>query len=261
MHQSFSDAVKLTVSKLTDEKAIERSRIHPLAIMNAMLIYKNGCGVKGNLSWSPSGKIVDALEDAFYKSFKAVEPTGKNIMLALDVSGSMTSRLNMSMLSCRVASAVLAMVTMRTEQHTGIIGFTGECKNRYHTGRQGRMGPCVVSELPVSPRQRTDDVVSAISGLSFGSTDCALPMMYCIDRNIDVDAIVIYTDNDTWAGDIHPWQTLDKLEQKLGHKVKLIVVGMTSTRFSIAKPDYANMLDVVGFDTHTPSAISEFIKG
>lgn len=261
MHKSFSDTVKLTVSKLTDTEAIERSRIHPLAIMNAMLIYQNGCGFKGNLSWNSSSKIIEALEDAFYKSFKAVEPTGKNIMLALDVSGSMIARLNMSMLSCRVASAVLAMVTMRTEQNTGIIGFTGECRNMYHNGRRGRMGPCVVSELPVSPSQRMDDVVRSISNLSFGSTDCALPMLYCMDRNIDVDAIVIYTDNDTWVGDIHPWQALDKYEQKVGHKVKLIVVGMTATRFSIAKPDYVNMLDVVGMDTNTPSAISEFIKG
>lgn len=260
MHESFSDTVKFTVEKLTDEEAIKRSRIHPISIMNALLIYKNGSGFRGSLQWTPNGKIIDALEDCFYKSFEFVEPTNKNIMLALDVSGSMTTRLNMSMMSCRVASAVLAMVTMRCEQNTGIIGFTGDGRNAFEGIERHWFGSNVVSELSISPRQRIDDVVRYISDLSFGPTDCALPMIYCNDRNIDVDAIVIYTDNETWCGRIHPWQALDNYEQKVGHKVKLIVVGMTATRFSIARPDYTNMLDVVGFDTQTPSIISEFIR-
>ena len=96
--------------------------------------------------------------------------------------------------------------------------------------------------------------------MPFGSTDCALPMLYCQNNNIDVDAIVIYTDNETWVGDVHPWQALDSLEQKLGHQVKSVVVGMTATGFTIARPKYGNMLDVVGFDTITPNVISEFIK-
>ena len=36
-----------------------------------------------------SGEIVDALDAAFYTSFANVEPTGKRLLLALDVSGSM----------------------------------------------------------------------------------------------------------------------------------------------------------------------------
>jgi 60 kDa SS-A/Ro ribonucleoprotein len=261
MHKPMSDSLRETCEKLTDEGMVRRSKIHPIQVMNALLIYRNGCGFKGSLNWEVSGKVVDALEHCFYTSFDNVTPTGKNIMLALDVSGSMTDRLNNSFMSCRVASAVLAMVTMKSEENTDIVGFTSQGKktvqfsgNSYWGGSNG------ISQLSISPRQRLDDVVANVSNLPFGMTDCALPMQYCEKLDIDVDAIVIYTDNETYAGNMHPWQALDRLEQKLGHQVKCVVVGMTSTGFSIARPEYSNMLDVVGFDTNTPAAISEFIR-
>ena len=42
---------------------------------------------------------------------------------------------------------------------------------------------------------------------------------------------------------------------------RLIVVGMGSNGFTIANPDDAGMLDVVGFDTTTPELISGFAAG
>ena len=41
-------------------------------------------------SGTPVREVVDALDAAFYASFGNVEPTGKRLLLALDVSGSMT---------------------------------------------------------------------------------------------------------------------------------------------------------------------------
>ena len=42
---------------------------------------------------------------------------------------------------------------------------------------------------------------------------------------------------------------------------KLVVVGMVSNGFSIADPNDAGMLDVVGFDTGTPAVIADFAAG
>ena len=56
-------------------------------------------------------------------------------------------------------------------------------------------------------------------------------------------------------------QALEQYRQKFGIPAKLIVVGMTSNGFSIADPNDAGMLDVVGFDTATPNIISEFAVG
>jgi 60 kDa SS-A/Ro ribonucleoprotein len=46
--------------------------------------------------------------------------------------------------------------------------------------------------------------------------------------------------------------------QKMGIAAKLVVVGMVSNGFSIADPNDAGMLDMVGFDTAAPNIISNF---
>jgi 60 kDa SS-A/Ro ribonucleoprotein len=43
--------------------------------------------VRGQRSWTPVAQIVDALDAAFYTAFDNVEPTGKRLLLALDVFG------------------------------------------------------------------------------------------------------------------------------------------------------------------------------
>jgi hypothetical protein len=43
-----------------------------------------------------------------------------------------------------------------------------------------------------------------------------------------------------------------------GIRAKLVVVGMALNGFTIADPDDAGMLDVVGFDTVTPNLIADF---
>ena len=48
--------------------------------------------------------------------------------------------------------------------------------------------------------------------------------------------------------------------QKMGVPAKLVVVGMTSTGFSIADPDDGGMLDVVGFDAAAPAATADFLR-
>ena len=71
------------------------------------------------------------------------------------------------------------------------------------------------------------------------------------------DKFCVYTDNETWAGRIHPTQALKQYRDQYG-KGKLIVVGTSATNFSIADPKDAGMLDVVGFDSATPQLISQF---
>jgi 60 kDa SS-A/Ro ribonucleoprotein len=49
--------------------------------------------------------------------------------------------------------------------------------------------------------------------------------------------------------------------EQMGIPAKLIVCGMTSTGFTIADPNDAGMLDVVGFDSNVPALISDFVGG
>jgi 60 kDa SS-A/Ro ribonucleoprotein len=44
----------------------------------------------------------------------------------------------------------------------------------------------------------------------------------------------------------------------MGIGAKLVVIAMTSNGFTIADPNDAGMLDVVGFDPTTPAVIADF---
>lgn len=240
-----SDANRIVIDRLSDAQYLKKSRVHPISVMLALDTYNKGVGFKGGHTWKPVPQIIDALDDAFYLSFGNVEPTGKRTMLALDVSGSMGwSVIAKTRLSARVASAAMAMATAKSETEYVFVGFCGDL--RY---------------LPISKKQRLDDVCRTVDDLPFGRTDCALPMTSALKDNLSIDTFVVYTDNETWAGGIHPSQALEMYRQKTGIDAKLVVVGMTSTGFSIADPKDHGMMDVVGFDASAPQVIGEFARG
>ncbi len=254
----LSDASKIVMEKLDNEEAIKKARVHPIQILSALRTYGQGHGFRSDAVWTPVQQIVDALDGAFYLAFKNVEPTGKKIMLSLDVSGSMGGGeiAGVPGLTPRDASGALAMVTAKVEKQVYVNAFTSGNHRTMHFGYGA-----AITDLPISGKKRLDDVIHTISNLSFGGTDCALPMLHAIEKNLEVDAFVIYTDSETWAGDIHPTQALAQYRKKSGIPAKLIVVGLTATEFTIADPNDAGMMDVVGFSSDCPALMSDFIKG
>lgn len=254
----LSEASKYVVNRLGDAEAFRKARVHPMAVLMALRTYEQGRGLKGSLTWDVDRNIVSALDSGFYKAFKAVEPTGLNWLLALDVSGSMGSPIMGSPLSAREGAAAMSLVTMNVEPWTHTIGFTsggGEFVSP-HGGRAYWGGG--VSPLKLTKGMKLRSAVDYTARLSFGGTDCSLPMLYATAKKLPVDVFVVYTDSETWAGNVHPVQALREYRQKMGRDAKLIVVGMVSNGFSIADPDDGGMLDVVGFDTAAPNVMAAF---
>lgn len=239
----MSKAVALVIKKLSDKEYIKKSKLHPLAILIALKQYACGHGDKGKLSWEPVSQIVDALNNAFYLAFENIEPTGKRIMLALDVSGSMSAPFGGTNVSCCEGASAMALVTAKSESNYMI--------TRFNYG---------IETIPISPRQRLDDVLKYTKSINGEGTDCALPMLYAVENKIEIDAFVVYTDCETWAGYIHPFQALNQYRREMNIAAKLIVIGMTSSGFTIANPNDSGMLDVVGFDSATPQIIADFIR-
>jgi 60 kDa SS-A/Ro ribonucleoprotein len=251
----MSEAEALVVDRLSRAEALRAARVHPLALLVALKTYAQGHGEKGKLTWKPRQKIVDALDRAFYLSFETVTPTGARTLLALDVSGSMTGPpiAGMPGITPRVGSAAMALVTAAVEPAHEIVAFTsGTYKTRW-AGQSSGLAP-----VALSPRTRLDQVIETTDALPFGGTDCALPMLWAADNKVPIDVFCVYTDSETWAGDIHPVQALHAYRQKTGIGAKLVVIAMTSNGFTIADPNDAGMLDVVGFDTATPALIADF---
>ncbi|MFZ6030285.1 MAG: TROVE domain-containing protein [Chloroflexota bacterium] len=238
------DAIDAVIVRLSGAEALRKARLHPIQVLAALITYRQGHGMRGRGTWPVVPQVVGVLNEAFSLAFENVVPTGKRLYLGLDVSGSMGMGWigGVPGLSPRAASAALAMIAMQTEKSYVIKGF------------QDRMLP-----LALHPQMGLDDVVRAISDLPFGRTDCAQPMLDALQHNLAIDAFVVYTDSETWAGSIHPAQALWQYRQKTGIPAKLIVVGMTANKFTIADPGDAGMLDVVGFSTDTPAAVADFV--
>lgn len=248
------------IAQLTDQERLTKARVHPIAVLIAHMTYASGVSRRGASTWTPDRKVVDALDEAFYKSFGNVRTSGKRTLLALDVSGSMSMcPAGDTGLTARDASAAMALITMATEDDVDVVGYTS-------SATQGRLGwgfmrNDAVTPLSISPRQRLRDVIRDISGLPFGGTDCSLPARWARENGEDYGAIIHYTDSETWAGGSHPFQELERYREHVGHDVAQVVVGMTATDASIADPNDQRSLDVAGFDASVPNLVADFVRG
>ena len=229
------------VRQLTDETILSKARIHPISVLTAMKVYAEGSN--RNMLWQPEPRIIDALDDAFYRSFKYVEPTGKRYLVGVDVSGSMSRHIN-DVLSAREVACALSMTLLNSEEHVKIMGFT-----------KGFV------PLNFSRKSRLDDVVNYTTRLPFDRTDCAVPMLYAMEHGLKVDTFVIITDNETWYGSVHPHVALQQYRKKSGINAKCIVLATSALTSTIADPSDPGMLDISGFSSAVPQLISNFSKG
>lgn len=253
----LSEASKLVQEKLHNVDAIRESRLHPLSILVALNTYSAGRGVKGSLTWDVNPRVKDALDDAFHLAFQTIVPTGKNILIALDVSASMTwsTISGMTGITPRIGSAAMAMVTARTEKNFHVVAFSSG-------GRvSSRWGTLGFRPVNVSATEKLNTVINKIEQIPAGGTDCSLPMVWAKQNKIEVDCFQIYTDSETWAGDVHPHVALQQYRQAMGRDARVAVVGMVSNGFSIANPADRGMMDFVGFDTAAPGIMADFARG
>ena len=240
-------------TRLSSEEDIQRSRIHPFKVLVASRIYGMGKALKGALSWTVSYQVRDQLTTTFLRAFKNVTPTGKRYMVALDVSGSMSAMcMGSPAISCREASAALALVLYETEPHVYVRGFSAS-----HVPGAGfyNFDPYVRHGMTLEQFIKSTDA-------PFGSTDCSLPMRRAIAENLDVDVFIVMTDSETYAGAIHPQVALENYRKHANKpNAKLIVVGMTANCLTIADPNDRNTLNLAGFDASMPEIIAMFVRG
>ena len=261
-----ADAQKIA-QQLVNKEALKKARIHPITVLAALNIYKQGGGHLGNLTWQPNLEIIEALNDAFYETFNNIESTGKRYLLGLDISGSMfgNSVAGIAGLDAAMASAAMAMVTLRSEKNAMIKAFTcGDRTSYWNTSRTGQLENALRGfvDVNISKRSMLDDVIGEMRRLSgqMGGTDCALPMVWATKNQVPVDAFVVYTDSETWAGYVHPFEALKDYRERMGIPAKLIVVAASANDVTIADPSDPGMLDVAGFDSAVPNVIADFAK-
>lgn len=239
--------INMLEDKFTNVEQIKAARLHPMQILLAMDTYGSGKGFKGSNTWNVSQRAMDILDKAFYLAFDAIETSGKRFMLSVDVSGSMTwatSNIAGTNISSRKAAACMCMATYKSERNTFVKGFSSE-----------------MVDIPIGKNDRLDAVMDKMGRVPAGATDCAKPMIYATEQRIPIDTFVIYTDNETWCGNIHPSQALEQYRQKMGINAKLAVCAFAVNNFSIADPKDLGMMDFVGMSADTPKFLSAFSAG
>jgi 60 kDa SS-A/Ro ribonucleoprotein len=177
--------LQLVINKLTKD-TILKSKVHPLQILITIKMYAQGRGDRGSLNWTPNQKIIGALNDAFYFAFDNVVPTNKRYLLALDVSGSMSSATvcGINCLSAAEVSCAMAMVYDHIEPNVKMMAFSD-------------------TFVPISSR-RLDDNLASTRSINFGRTDCSLPMTWALSEQKEYDCIIIFTDSETNCNKYEP---------------------------------------------------------
>jgi hypothetical protein len=240
------------VARLVNQTEVLKARIHPIKVLVASKVYTNGHGDSGSLTWTPNAYIGVALTDLFRISYGAVTPTGKRIMLGIDVSGSMSSPvLGSKVLTCRDASIAMALLYLETETNVSAVAFSATLTDL--------LAPSSKNQLRRG--MTLQQALAATNGMAFSSTDCVLPIQHAIKHNILIDAFIIITDNETYAPSEHPQNALIRYRELTGIQAKLIVLGMTGNCFTIVDPTDRNTLNLAGFDTSTPEIASMFMRG
>lgn len=264
---AFNDMVFAAdyAAALADEEMIAKTRLHPINFLNASVVFKEGqidrngyyWSLGRNKDWTTNGKVLDALDEGFHKAFKFVEPANKRTLVAVDVSGSMASPALGLDLSCAQVSGAVAMTVARTEPYSEIRGFTTGSGGRFSYGRESEL-----TDLGITGKTSLATAMRNVQKNNFGGTDCALPMVWAEKNKIEIDTFVVITDNETWAGNIKPVQSLKSYRDKMGIDARVAVMGVSGNPFTIADPTMGGeMLDMVGFDSNAPKVLADFSGG
>lgn len=234
-------------SMLGNLNMLKKARIHPFGLLIALLTYKTGKGQKGRLSWTPNKAVLEALDSAFYLTFRLVMPTDERYLLAVNVSASMYHGqvIGCSNITPASAAAALSLVTARRERQCEIIAFSDD-----------------FVEVKIGPHMDLSAVETVMKGVQSGTTgaDCSLPMQYALKHKKMFDVFVVYTDHETNTGYIHAVEQLSTYRRWSGiHDAKLIMCAMSVNDFSISDRDDRYVMHMPGFDTDAPEAMRQFI--
>jgi 60 kDa SS-A/Ro ribonucleoprotein len=244
----LSATEKVIVDRLGDTEAIRKSRAHPIQFLIAFRQYAAGRGAKGSLVWVPTPMIKDALDAAFPLAFGNVEPSGARLAVAVDNSSSMTMHSVMGLEGWKSAelAGAMAMIHLRTEPNSVFMTYTTEAR----------------WSDKISARSSIGDAMKVLmSNYTPNGTDTSSPYRLLMRDRLDVDAVVSYSDNETWAGYGHSAQWHRDYTKSLGHPVRFVNCATSVNMSTDVDPGNPYMLEMTGFDASAPRAISEFLGG
>jgi 60 kDa SS-A/Ro ribonucleoprotein len=163
--------------RLRDEKEIRKARVFPYQLLTAFQ----------NVNAELPMKIQTALQDAMEISVENVPVINGKVIVAPDVSGSMSSpvtggRAHTTKTRCIDVAALVAASLLRKNPDTEIMPFDTQ-----------------IHEVRLNPRDSIMTNAAILAKFGGGGTDCSLPLKRLNQRSTKADVVLYVSDNASWV--------------------------------------------------------------
>lgn len=250
----LGSATDKVVQRLCNAGELARGRVHPMDLFLALRVYNSGQAQPSPKApvrtWTPLPVISDALEESYELAFGNVRPTGKRLLAAVDSSGSMSSTWGGTLSyggsplgsPYEIGCAMAAMLA-RIEPNVHVI----DVDTSVHASK-------------VTRRINLREIASWRP--SGGGTNLSLPFEYAQRERLEVDGFIVFTDNETWAGNYyHPSEALESYRRRINPAARAVVASMTAAGHTIADPKDEGVLQMAGMDASLPKVATGFVRG
>lgn len=238
-----SASMLMLISRKLSPEQLKAARIHPLQLLITRCAYQLGYSTRNTNTWPAQTEVVRMIDEEFEKSLSNLEPTGLRFLHGLDVSGSMTMRdiQDTPGLTPHVAATGWCLAMTKSEPHSKIMGFSR-----------------TIQDLEITNQDSLETALEKSQKADFGSTNPGALIEWAMDSGEQFDVFIIHTDNDVNTG-TNASELLKKYRAQTGINAKMVVISYLPSKFSIADPNDAGMLDISGLDNSTPEKLRNFL--
>lgn len=260
-HGALKDnaVARQVVAKLSDRDEVKRAHPMPYELLVAYMSTQASMGVPEN--------VRNALQDAMEHAVDNVPEIPGGVVVCPDISGSMNAPVTgyrgsaTSVVSCRMAAALISSVIMRRNQESGVLPFSDH-----------------VVPTRLNPRDSIMTNAQVLARLPSGGTDCSAPIRYLNQTGVRAKTIILVSDNESWVDlrGVYAYSrfgygstkgdrsTATKEEwNKYARRVpgsKLVCLDLAPNS-SVQATDSANTMNIGGFSDAVFDVIARFVNG
>ena len=192
-------------------------------------------------------ELTNALQDAAEVATQNVPTFGGQVVLAIDVSGSMSSS---------VTGSRPGQPPTKT-RCVDVAGLMAACLVRQNKNARTLLFDTRLYEAKVNPRDSIMTNAANIARFGGGGTNCSLPLLQLNQEGFKADLVIYVSDNESWSGRNYGTSSEWLKYSHRNPKAKLVNIDIqayTNTQV----PDAKNVLNIGGFNDSIWTAISEF---
>lgn len=253
-HEVLKDKamVKMIAEKLRDRAAIQKSKAFPYQIMTSYMYYEGEHLIK------------EALQDAMDIAVENVPVLEGNVVVAVDISGSMASAVTglrkgaTSKMRCVDVAALFSACILKKNPAARVLPFHGQ-----------------VIDVRMNPRDSIMTNAEKLARMCNNGTDVSAPMRMLVQEKWKTDTIIYFSDNESWMDrwasvsygifgiGNHRGTSTQELYNQLkarNPKMKMVCVDLTPNRTLQAK-NSSDVLNMGGFSDTIFDIINEFVNG